>query len=43
MVRGRHTVTIPNKHKGDPSWPLVRHVLQQADIDESEALEWLGS
>jgi hypothetical protein len=42
MVRGRHTVPIPNKHKNDPSWNLVCIVLEQAGIDEHDALQQLG-
>ena len=33
MRKGVHTVAIPNPHRGDLDWSLVKRILQQAEID----------
>jgi hypothetical protein len=41
MRMGTHTVPIPNPHRGDLDWSLVKCVLKQAGIhpDEWERLK----
>ena len=39
MIRGNHTVIIPNPHAGDITTGLLRRVLRQAAVTPDE---WLG-
>ncbi len=36
MRKGTHTVPIPNPHRGDLDWSIVKCVLRQAEIDANE-------
>ena len=36
MVKGTRRLTIPNPHRGDLDWSLVRRILEQADIKQTE-------
>lgn len=36
MMSGQKKVTIPNPHRGDLDWSLVKSLLQQAAIDPDE-------
>lgn len=36
MRKGPHTVPIPNPHRGDLDWTLVKRILKQAEIDPDE-------
>jgi hypothetical protein len=36
MRKGTHTVAIPNPHRGDLDWSLVKRILKQAAIDPDE-------
>jgi len=36
MRKGDHTVPIPNPHRGDLDWSLVKRILKQAGIDPDE-------
>ena len=36
MRKGTHTVPIPNPHRGDLDWSLVKRVLKQAEIDPDQ-------
>jgi predicted RNA binding protein YcfA (HicA-like mRNA interferase family) len=32
MIKGQLRLTIPNPHKGDIDWSLMKRILQQAEI-----------
>ena len=36
MRKGTHTIPIPNPHRGDLDWTLVKRVLKQAEIEPEE-------
>lgn len=36
MTRGAHKVRIPNPHQGDISLPLMRRILDQANVTVQE-------
>jgi predicted RNA binding protein YcfA (HicA-like mRNA interferase family) len=36
MVKSGVRVTIPNPHRGDLDWSLVKRILKDADIDPDE-------
>ena len=33
MVKGEHAITIPNPHRGDIDWSLMKRILKEAGID----------
>lgn len=41
MINGQHSLTIPNPHRGDIDWSLMKRVLRQAGLTP-EAWERLG-
>lgn len=36
MMKGNHRVPVPNPHRGDLDWSLVKIILAEADIDLRE-------
>jgi predicted RNA binding protein YcfA (HicA-like mRNA interferase family) len=36
MVKGEHRLTIPNSHRGDIDWSLMKEILRQAGISQKE-------
>jgi len=36
MRKNTRTVPIPNPHRGDLDWTLIKRVLKQAEIDPNE-------
>jgi predicted RNA binding protein YcfA (HicA-like mRNA interferase family) len=36
MVKGNVRLTIPNPHRGDVDWSLMKRILQQAQISVEE-------
>ena len=36
MVKGNHTIHIPNPHGSDLDWTLVKQILKQAGIEPRE-------
>lgn len=36
MMKERRKITIPNPHRGDLDWSLVKQILEQAGIDAEQ-------
>lgn len=36
MIKDSRRLTIPNPHRGDLDWSLVKRILAQAEIDPAE-------
>jgi len=36
MVKGNHQIHIPNPHRGDIDWSLMKRILMEAEIERDE-------